>query len=149
MFRHLMCVAMLSVTASLPAYPLQAANSSAGAHLAAISNVQILSNLTSEQSRVMQEQVMRRLIATIRRNWMRSIPEEANPPVSKNGKVTIEFTLRADGTIAKMLLAKPSGDVALDRAAWGAITGSRYQSFPSGLDVPSVRLSFPFSYNGN
>jgi TonB family protein len=179
MFRNLMYVALFLVTASVPAYPLQAANSTGGAeskgnagsarmsdarilsnlatlaphstnaHLATISNVQILSDLTPEQSRVMQEQVMQRLIVTIHRSWMRSIPEEANPLVSKKGKVAIEFTLHADGTITKMRLAKPSGDVALDRAAWGAITGAKYQSFPPALDVPSVRLSVPFSYNLN
>jgi hypothetical protein len=47
-----------------------------------------------------------------------------------------------------MLLEGPSGDIALDRAAWGGITGaSPYPPFPAGVTVDHIELRFLFSYN--
>jgi TonB family protein len=108
--------------------------------------VQVLSQLTPVQSEVMKN-LMPGFVKTTRQRWRRLIPEEAHPPVLKKGEVTIEFTLHANGTVSDMRLAHPSGDVALDRAAWGAISGSKYEPFLLVLDVPSVRLRFPFTYN--
>ncbi len=42
----------------------------------------------------------------------------------KKGKLTIEFAILKDGSVAGMKLVADSGDTALDRAAWGGITGS-------------------------
>ena len=108
--------------------------------------VQILSPLTPVQSEVMKN-LMPGVVKTTRRRWRRLIPEEAHAPVLKKGEVTIEFTLHANGKVSDMRLAHASGDVALDRAAWGAIADSKYEPFPLILDVSSVRLQFPFSYN--
>ena len=39
----------------------------------------------------------------------------------KQGKVAIQFIIMPDGSIKKMQLVLPSGDVSLDRAAWGGV----------------------------
>lgn len=62
-----------------------------------------------------------KLVTDVRKNWYRLIPDEARPPQLKTGKVAVEFAILPDGKIAGMVVRTPSGDVALDRAAWGAI----------------------------
>ena len=45
-------------------------------------------------------------------------------PIYKKGKLMIEFSIQKDGSVAGMKLVATSNDPALDRAAWGGITGS-------------------------
>jgi TonB family protein len=65
---------------------------------------------------------MKRLRYTVQGHWEPLIPESAMPPVMKKGVVVIEFAITKDGRVLGMKLVSPSGDTALDRAAWGAIT---------------------------
>ena len=65
-----------------------------------------------------------RVLQAVRMNWYNIIPEEARPPLLKKGKVSIEFVILKDGKVAGMKIVGPSGDVSLDRAAWGGITAS-------------------------
>ena len=63
----------------------------------------------------------------VRENWYRIIPQSARPPLMKKGKVSIEFAILRNGSVQGMKLAGgvesgSSGDVSLDRAAWGGIT---------------------------
>ena len=89
-----------------------------------------------------------RVLDAVRRNWYNLIPEEARPPLLKKGKVSIEFVIKKDGTIAGMTLRGPSGDVALDRAAWGGITASApFQPLPSEFHGQYLGLRFHFYYN--
>jgi outer membrane biosynthesis protein TonB len=60
----------------------------------------------------------------IKIKWYNWIPESARPLIMKRGQVVIEFAILKDGKIAGMKLVSGSGDVALDRGAWGAITAS-------------------------
>ena len=46
-----------------------------------------------------------------------------------------------------MRLLGSSGDVALDRAAWGAITGSSYPPLPNNFHGPYIELQALFLYN--
>ena len=47
-----------------------------------------------------------------------------------------------------MILEFPSGDVSLDRAAWGGITGaSPYPPLPKEFKGPFLELRFGFYYN--
>jgi len=46
-----------------------------------------------------------------------------------------------------MVLEGSSGDVALDRAAWGALTGSNYRRCPEISDGPYLELRAWFLYN--
>jgi TonB family protein len=46
------------------------------------------------------------------------------PPIMKKGKLSIEFVILKDGQVSNMQRDVSSGDIALDRAAWGGITAS-------------------------
>jgi TonB family protein len=78
---------------------------------------------------------MKRLKITVQDHWEPLIPEAAMPPMMKKGRVVIEFAIMKDGTIAGMRMVGGSGDVALDRAAWGALTNA----------IPLPRLPVQFS----
>jgi TonB family protein len=67
---------------------------------------------------------MKRLHVTVQDHWDPLIPEVALPPMMKKGVVVIEFAILKDGRVQAMSLIKSSGDVALDRAAWGALTSA-------------------------
>lgn len=89
-----------------------------------------------------------RVLDAVRRNWYNLIPEEARPPLLKKGKVSIEFAIMPNGKVAGMTLRGPSGDVALDRAAWGGITASNpFAPLPSEFHGPYLALRFHFFYN--
>jgi TonB family protein len=91
---------------------------------------------------------MQRVIAATYRSWIPLIPESARPPLDKSGKVGIEFRINPDGSVKEMVLKFPSGDVALDRAAWGGITGaSPYPPLPKEFKGPYLALRFGFYYN--
>jgi TonB family protein len=91
---------------------------------------------------------MQRVIAATYRSWLPLIPESARPPLDKQGKVGIEFRINPDGSVKQMVLRFPSGDVALDRAAWGGITGaSPYPPLPKDFKGPYLALRFGFFYN--
>ena len=81
--------------------------------------------------------------------WDPLIPDEVNPPISKSGQVLIRFKVGRDGRVlpGSMVLEGSSGDVALDRAAWGAITGSSYPPLPSAFTGPYIELRALFLYN--
>jgi TonB family protein len=89
-----------------------------------------------------------RVLHDVKMNWYNLIPEAARAPLMKKGKVSIEFAILKDGRVASMQLAGPSGDVALDRAAWGGITASNpFPPLPSEFGGQYLALRFHFYYN--
>jgi TonB family protein len=84
-----------------------------------------------------------------KRTWDPLIPDEANPPISKQGQVMIRFKVLPNGRLmdGSVILEGRSGDVALDRAAWGALTGSSYPPLPRGFHGPYIELRAWFLYN--
>ena len=89
-----------------------------------------------------------RVLQAVRMNWYAIIPEEARPPLLKKGKVSIEFVILKDGKTAGMKIVGPSGDVSLDRAAWGGITASvPFAPLPGEFHGPYLALRFHFYYN--
>jgi TonB family protein len=81
------------------------------------------------------------------RTWDPLIPDEVNPPILKSGVVAIRFKVLANGQVVDMQLEGRSGDTALDRAAWGAISGSSYQPLPREFHGPYLELRAFFFYN--
>jgi TonB family protein len=79
---------------------------------------------------------MKRLKFTIENNW--KPPESALPPIMRKGVVIIEFSITKDGRVMGMKLVGKSGDVALDRAAWGAITAA--------IPLPNLPKDFAGDY---
>jgi TonB family protein len=91
---------------------------------------------------------LQRVLQDVRQNWYAIIPEVARPPLMKKGKVSIEFAILKDGSVAGMKLDGPSGDVSLDRAAWGGITASNpFPPLPSEFRGQYLQLLFHFYYN--
>src|SRR5262249_5410078 len=82
-------------------------------------------------------------------DWNQRIPDGARSPMMKQGKVAIEFAVLKDGTIAPgMELVGSSGDVGLDRAAWGSIVNSNpFPPLPKEFAGQSLALRFYFYYN--
>ena len=89
-----------------------------------------------------------RVLHDVRMNWYNLIPEVARPPLLKRGKVSIEFAIMKDGSVQGLKLTGASGDVSLDRAAWGGITGSNpFPPLPSEFRGNYLALRFHFFYN--
>lgn len=83
------------------------------------------------------------------RAWDPLIPDEVNPPILKSGMVVIRFKVLPNGRLmdGSMVLEGRSGDTGLDRAAWGALTGSNYPPLPSQFHGPYLELRAVFMYN--
>ena len=79
--------------------------------------------------------------------WKRSTAQEAE--VSDLRNVTIRFKILPNGKImdGSMILESRSGSTPLDRAAWNALTSSRYPSLPSQFQGPYLEMRTVFSYN--
>jgi outer membrane biosynthesis protein TonB len=97
---------------------------------------------------------MRKLHDDIQRNWDPLIPEEVQAPLMKSGIVGIRFTILRDGEISgpgpggQPVLETRSGDVALDRAAWGAIISEgQFPPLPKEYHGQQLDLRIGFYYN--
>ncbi|MGE5204319.1 MAG: hypothetical protein ACM3PW_01810 [Chlamydiota bacterium] len=118
----------------------------AGPHGGIASNVEILSDTQG----VNFGPYLSRVVHVVRINWYNLIPEVARPPLLKKGKVSIQFAIMPNGSVAGMKLVGPSGDVSLDRAAWGGITASNpFEPLPQEYHGPYLALQFNFFYNPN
>jgi len=108
------------------------------------SGVQILSDTQG----VDFDPYIKRVLHDIRQNWYHIMPEEAMPPLLKNGKVVIDFVIMPNGKVMGMQLRGPSGDTPLDRAAWGGITASNpFPNLPNEFHGPYLALRISFYYN--
>jgi hypothetical protein len=92
---------------------------------------------------------LRRWHYETQKTWDPLIPDEVNPPILKKGQVLIHFKILPDGRImdGSMMLEGRSGDVGLDRAAWGALQGSNYPPLPKDFHGPYLELRALFMYN--
>ncbi len=93
---------------------------------------------------------LRRILSDIRRTWVPLIPEEARPPLNKQGETLIRFTILPDGRIGEMHLEASTHDQAIDRAAWGGITGvGQFPPLPGNFKGPQLELRIDFLVNKN
>jgi hypothetical protein len=81
--------------------------------------------------------------------WYQLMPDEVRKPTLRKGEVVIRFRILPNGHVEdhSMILEGRSGDTALDRAAWGAVTGSYYPLLPSAFHGPYLDLRAVFLYN--
>jgi TonB family protein len=114
-------------------------------HPSAGGGAEILSDTQGVDFRAYMQKVIRETYRT----WDPLIPEEVNPPILKRGEVEIVFSILPNGRLQPqaMMLTGRSGDVALDRAAWGAIQGADYPPLPREFHGPYLQLRFRFQYN--
>lgn len=91
---------------------------------------------------------MKRLHVTVEDHWFPLIPEIALPPMMKKGNVVIEFAIMKDGSIQGLRVVRSSGDTALDRAAYGALTNAvPLPKLPSEFSGQYLLIRAAFYYN--
>ena len=91
---------------------------------------------------------LQRIIRLIYAQWIPLLPEEARPPLNKRGTTQVRFTINPDGTVAAMHLDGSSHDVALDKAAWGSITGvGQFPPLPKQFHGPNLELRIHYLVN--
>jgi hypothetical protein len=115
-------------------------------HPGAGQDVQILSDQQGVDFRAWLQRWHRETEIT----WDPLIPDEVNPPLLKSGMVVIRFKVLPNGRLMEpdgVILEGRSGDTALDRAAWGALTGSNYPPLPRDFHGPYLELRAYFLYN--
>jgi TonB family protein len=91
---------------------------------------------------------IQRVLHDVKMNWYAIMPPEVFPPLLKQGKLSITFSINKNGQVEGMGLEVPSGDTSLDRAAWGGITGSNpFPPLPKEFHGNNIVLRFHFYYN--
>ncbi len=91
---------------------------------------------------------LQRIIRLIYQQWIPLLPEEARPPLNKQGATLVRFTINPDGTVAAMHLDGSTHDVALDKAAWGSIVGvGQFPPLPKQFHGPNLELRIHYSVN--
>ena len=88
------------------------------------------------------------LLHEIYGKWTPLMPDETRAPQNKQGETQIRFTINPDGTIAAMHLEDSTHDDALNRAAWGSITGvGKLPPLPQDFHGPNLQLRIHFKVN--
>ncbi|HEY0264147.1 MAG TPA: TonB C-terminal domain-containing protein [Granulicella sp.] len=106
--------------------------------------VDILSDTMGVNFNPYLNKIMRQIYNT----WIPLIPEEARPPLNKQGATQIRFTILPNGRIGGMVLEGSTHDDALNRAAWGSITGvGQFPPLPSEFHGPNLELRIHYLVN--
>lgn len=91
---------------------------------------------------------MKDLRDKVQKMWIQLVPQSAVSPEFKPGKVVLNFSILPDGRVAGLKIAESSGDISLDRAAYGAITYSiPLPKLPEEFKGAYLLLSTSFLYN--
>jgi TonB family protein len=91
---------------------------------------------------------MRQALPMVRKLWVSSLPEKVAQGSDSQTETVIRFTISQDGTISRMELVEGSHQIAVDRAAWGSITGvGQLPSLPADFNGPSLILRIHFRVN--
>ncbi len=111
-------------------------------------NVQSDFEITTDTMGVDFSSYLSRVKQEIYDHWILLIPEAAYPPLRKSGKVMIQFAILKDGSVAALAIQGPSGDVSLDRAAYGGISASNpFPPLPQQFGGQFIGLRCIFYYN--
>lgn len=93
---------------------------------------------------------IKRLLRMVKAAWLPLIPEECYPPLSKEGTTLIRFTIEPNGVVSAMHLDDSTHDRAIDKAAWGAITGvGQFAPLPREYKGPNLELRIQFIISRN
>lgn len=137
-------IAMLTVSSAQS--PQAGASSGANSDVAsgAAGNLEILSDTRGFDFKP----YLSKLLGRIRTNWFNLIPQEARPPQLATGVTSIEFAIFPTGQIRGMKLVHQSGNLSLDRAAWGGITACvPLQPLPKQFKGEFLALRMHVYYN--
>jgi outer membrane biosynthesis protein TonB len=90
---------------------------------------------------------LERILAIVRANWQRVTPEGVRQGRLR-GRSVIQFIINRDGSIAKVIVAEPSGLTPLDLAASTSLVMSNpLPQLPADFKGYQVKLAFTFAYN--
>ena len=90
---------------------------------------------------------LQRVLHDVKQQWYTLIPESAQ---WKKGRVVIQFFIMKDGSVRGLETVSSSGDAAMDRPAFGSITGSNpFPPLPREFPGPYLGLRFSYYYNLN
>lgn len=110
--------------------------------------IQVMSDTTGVDEDALTRWVNQKFSPPVYENWIPLIPEEARPPLNKQGTITIDITFAPDGRVIDMKLVDSTHDDALNRAAWGSIKASgQFPPPPKGMKDPNLRLRVTYLYN--
>jgi TonB family protein len=88
------------------------------------------------------------LLANIRQNWQRALSEKGLVATSDQKNLTIEFTIRKDGSLDSRRVAESSGDTALDGTGLDAIAKSApFTPVPAEFSGEYLKLRCHFYLN--
>ncbi len=110
------------------------------------SGAEILSDTQNVDFGPYMKQLRRLIIAS----WYPLIPEECEPPLNKEGQTMIRFTIQPNGVVSAMHLDGSTHDIAIDKAAWGGITGvGQFPPLPKEFhgDNLQLRVTFVISHD--
>jgi TonB family protein len=112
-----------------------------GAHGRQYGNLEILSDTMG----VDFGPYLQRVLIVVKANWYHLIPESVE---MKKGKLALTFKIMKDGHVDGLRIITSSGDVVLDRPAYGAITDSDpFPPLPRDFAGKDLELLFRFYYN--
>ncbi len=88
---------------------------------------------------------IKHLLRMLYESWVPLIPEETRPPLNKEGTTLIRFRIEKDGSLSYMHLDDSSHDDAINRAAWGSVTGvGSFPPLPANFTGPNLDLRVHF-----
>lgn len=106
--------------------------------------VDILSDTQGVDFNPYLQKIMREIYNT----WLPLIPEEARPPLNKQGETQIRFIINPDGRIGGMVLEGSTHDDAINRSCWGSITGvGQFPPLPTQFHGPNLELRVHYLVN--
>lgn len=89
-----------------------------------------------------------KIMREIKETWIPLIPEEALPPLNKQGETQIRFIILPDGKIGGMVLEGSTHDDAINRSCWGSITGvGVFPPLPKEFHGPNLELRIHYFVN--
>jgi outer membrane biosynthesis protein TonB len=125
---------------SVPAQALPELPGQIGAQHAAI-------ELQSDPQGADFKSYLEQILTIVRANWQRVTPEGVRNG-RLHGRSVIEFLINRDGSLAKVIVAEPSGLTSLDVAAsTSLVMSSPLPRLPAEFKGLQVRLAFTFAYN--
>ena len=91
---------------------------------------------------------LKKILREIYEVWIPQLPQEAYPPLNKQGVTQLRFIILPDGKIGGIFLEGSTHDDALNRAAWGSITGvGQFPSLPAEFHGPNLTLRIHYLVN--
>ena len=141
--RLVRCLLILGVAASLMSFRSRGQQASSPIKPGAIDArgpVEVLSDTKGFN----MKPYVKDLSARVKATWLPLVPNAARKPIFARGHLAIDFRVMKDGHVEDIRYHGTSGNESLDRAAYGAITGSSpMPPLPAEFQCQSVRMRVP------